>query len=394
MTVPAHVPESPLETYTTSLDVAKWVLATVEGLGEDIVSLHDPLWLVAEHTAGRENPPVWLNALVAQLRNELLDLLHEAVAARGRPAVKSARSLFDLLVTARELSLDTSLRERYERHRWLVLRDASDFEAGLAASGQSRQEAHERRVRRREVRQQADAALADYGSGYRLSWTSSRLADRAAAHGLGDDYEWYRIASAILHGSAAGVLGHYLEFKNGQRVYRAGPAMGLAPDALALGLRWARQAFEALGEEVGGASSLLAQAIQTVEAHCPEFEAALNGYDRDLWESITPSNLRLVLVLVGSVLPKWYLRVGTSSYVRPAIEPTLSQEQKDSVAALIVDAERSSFDEPQTIEVELADRGVFPVPGSAWADRPQFFQQPSLRWSASRDPRGFDIRQV
>jgi hypothetical protein len=96
MTVPAHVPESPLETYTTSLDVAKWVLATVEGLGDDIVSLHDPLWLVAEHTAGRENPPVWLNALVTQLTNELLDLLHEAVAARGRPAVKSARSLFDL----------------------------------------------------------------------------------------------------------------------------------------------------------------------------------------------------------------------------------------------------------------------------------------------------------
>jgi hypothetical protein len=185
--------------------------------------------------------------------------------------MKSARTLFELLVTAKDVVGGSwTMADRYDRHRWVVWRDLADLEDRTHRGHLSRQQAHARKVERREVDRNAAASLADYGSGFRRAWHPETLRERADSHGLGDDYEWYWLASAVLHGAAGGIVGTYTRVQGGPQLHRTGSAIGLAPDALASGLRWARMAFEALTPALGDITETMAAANQSGRGACSE----------------------------------------------------------------------------------------------------------------------------
>lgn len=102
-------------------EVAQWFLAEVPGLDEALRGLNDPIPFVLQHAVGGNEPLGWLGALINQLVNEVLDLTQDAVTGRGRPAIKSARTLFELLVTAKDVVGGSwTMADRYDRHRWVV----------------------------------------------------------------------------------------------------------------------------------------------------------------------------------------------------------------------------------------------------------------------------------
>jgi hypothetical protein len=368
------------------------VPANVEGLDAALRGLREPTLFVIEHAVGRPGPPEWVGAVVNQLNNELSDPVLDAICGRGRPAIKASRSLFDLLVTAKDIIASPAVAERYERHRWVVWRDALDLEAQTHRGYLTQAEAHRRRVNRREVEPKARAALSEYGPAFRRGWQTMNLRDRADQYGLGDDYEWYRLASAVLHGSAGGVLGTYVEFLDGPRMHRTGSALGLTPDALEFGLRWARMSFEALTAEIGEITSVMMAAIARVEALVAEFRQLIEDHDRQLWTT-NPTHLEaFMLVTRWPGPPRWYLRIAGSNWVRAAIEPTgLSNEQRSALARMVVEARANFPTDGDVISIValLDHRRIYPDPDKDWQYSPQMFQHASLRWDDPSQPRGF-----
>jgi hypothetical protein len=316
------------------------------------------------------------------------------VAGRGRPAIKSARTLFELLVTAKDI-VDGSwtMADRYDRHRWVVWRDLADLEDRTHRGHLSRQQAHARKVKRRDVDRNAATALTDYGSGFRRSWHPETLRDRADSHGLSDDYEWYRLASAVLHGSAGGIIGTYIRVQGGPQLHRTGSAIGLAPDALTFGLRWARMAFEALTPALGDITEAMMAAMSRVEALVPLFERAASDWDRELWRLLEPTKIEAFVLVTRWGKPRWYLRAGSTEWVRPAIEPQgLTDAQRDSFDEHVNRARALLRDDSDCYSIWMAvlDERVFPEPGSTWTRSPQMFEHPAFRWDAPSEPRGVE----
>jgi len=390
-----------VDSYAQVLDahsqVGQELLARVDGLDEAIRGLNDPIWFVVNHVLGAPQPLQWLGALVNQLLNELADLTHDAVCGRGRPAVKAARTIFELLVAAKDITTGPwPMADRYDRHRWLVWRDAADLEDQTRRGHLSRQETHTRKVSRREVDRNAAAAINDYGAGFRTRWHPESLRERAKNHGLGDDYEWYRLASAVLHGSAGGILGTYIEFRKGPTLHRTGSALALAPDSLTFGLRWARMAFEALTPAIGEITTMMTEAIERIEALVPRFEQVVEDYDHELWQAVEARDLELFVLVTRRGKPLWYIRARMTNWVRPAIEPQfLPTAQKEALERCAEQTRSVLRDgESRSIVVMTDDRRVFPVPGEGWRYSPQMFQQAELRWDAPSERRGFELAPI
>jgi hypothetical protein len=364
------------------------------GLDEALQGLNDPIPFVLQHAVGGAEPLDWLGALVNQLVNELLDLTQDAVTGRGRPAFKSARTIFELLVTAKDITGDPwSMSDRYDRHRWVVWRDVADLEDRTRRGRLSRQRGHALKVQKRQVDRNARDSITDYGPDFRRRWHPSTLRDRADSHGLGDDYEWYRLASAVLHGSAGGIVGTYIRVQGGPQLHRTGSAMGLAPDALTFGLRWARMAFDALTPALGDITKMMTAAISRVEALVPSFERAALDYDRELWRSLEPTKIEAFVLVTRWGKPRWYLRAGSTAWVRPGIEPQgLTGAQRDSFDGHIQWARTRLRDDSDSYSMWMAvhDERVLPAPGSTWTYSPQMFLHPEFRWDAPSEPRGVE----
>jgi hypothetical protein len=375
-------------------EVAQWFLSEVPGLDEALRGLNDPIPFVLQHAVGGNEPLDWLGALINQLVNEVFDLTQDAVTGRGRPALKSARTLFELLVTAKDV-VDGSwtMADRYDRHRWIVWRDLADLEDRTHRGHLSRQRAHARKIERRQVDRNATAAIADYGSGFRRAWHPETLRHRAESYGLGDDYEWYRLASAVLHGSAGGIIGTYIKVQGGPNLHRTGSAIGLAPDALRFGLRWAGMAFDALTPALGDITHMVTAAISKVEALVPSLERVALDYDWELWRSLEPTKIEAFVLVTRWGKPRWYLRAGSTEWVRPAIEPQgLTEAQRDSFDEMINGIRSTLRDDGDCHSMYMAvvDERVFPEPGSAWTRSPQMFLRPEFRWDAPSEPRGVE----
>src|SRR5215510_5236460 len=360
------------------------VLAHVDGLDAAIRGLREPMVFTVEHAVGRPDPPHWVGAVVNQLNNDVTDLVQDAICGRGRPAIRTARSLFDHLLTVRDVTSAATLAERYECHRWVVWHDATELAERTHRGNLTRSEAHRRRLNRREIGPEARAALAAYGRGFRREWATADRRARAGT-GLADDYEWYRLASAILHGSAGGVLGTYAEFRNGPHIHRTGSAFTLCPDALEWGLRWARLAYDALAPEVGAITRAMTDAIAEVEALTPEFRRLIEEHDRTLWTT-NPTHLEAFVLVTRWPTPRqWYLRIVGSDWVRRAIEPSELIGDTAWLDKVIADARRDFPADTDCISivVNLGHRRIYPDPDSGWPYSPQMFQHAGLNL---RDP--------
>jgi hypothetical protein len=194
--------------------------------------------------------PRSLRPILNQALNDALDLIFDCVHGRGRSAVRTARTLFELLVALDDVLANPDMDARFSRHAEVggVLFGSLWREANALPAPQS----NELQVRLRRLREdsqpQFDAAVADYGPRYPRDWAGQSLKDRADAQWAADYEAFYRWSSTEGHGTTAVQHGHWRPI-GGAPVYRLGPALAACPTALAHGLDYfdlLLERFEAL----------------------------------------------------------------------------------------------------------------------------------------------------
>jgi hypothetical protein len=159
------------------------------------------------------------------------------------------------------------------------------------------------------------------------------------------------------------------------------------------GLRWARMAFEALTPALGDITEMMNAAISRVEALVPRFERAALDWDRELWRSLEPTKIEAFVLVTRWGKLRWYLRAGSTEWIRPAIEPQgLTETQRDLFDEHVNRARAMLRDDTDcySMWMEVRDERVFPAPGSTWTRSPQMFEHPEFRWDAPWEPRGVE----
>jgi hypothetical protein len=144
-----------------------------------------------------------------QATNDLLDLCFDILTGRGRSAMRTAHALYEHCVNAHEIAVSAESRRRYLDHQHVVgqIRARMLREADFLQGNDRRAFQHEIRKLERVSEREATAAVDRYGPGFRRSWSATNLHDMANQHGLHNGYDFYRVASSTLHGSAGGSVG-------------------------------------------------------------------------------------------------------------------------------------------------------------------------------------------
>ncbi len=379
--------------------------ATDERRRGELFELHD--WL-ADHIAGRFPPILQFQAdfttgtrpfvaavtsgsdlddpqqlarsrIVNQATNDFLDLFYEAMSGRGRPAVRSARTLFEHLVNLRWTTASGAEAERYCEHA--AIGELLDLDLNTPTEDQftghdRKRVRHARKKLERRVRPAARAAIKKYGSGFQRSWTQASLRDRATAVGLAGDYDGYRLMSAMIHGSAGGDLGQRREI-DGHQVVRTGPAVDMCPYALQTGLRHFRLIVDEVRAAVGpGACQPVDDALSLLTPDALEVhEAACVQVDHELWPETPPAAVMFLRVeLDGSWT--WLLLDGERPETIEAVPVNLDSDWesfvRNEVAA--IEAANPGRTKPIVMGVERL-RGT-PKPGASWKPAADNLRQP------------------
>jgi hypothetical protein len=183
--------------------------------------------------------------------------------------------------------------------------------------------------------------IAQYGSSFRANWASASLRDRATKYGLGHEYEFYRLASMVLHGSAGGAKGT-LSTAYPLPVQRTGPSLQLCPPAYVQGLTYFRGLVERAMNDLPGVTGapLLTLLDKSLEVW-PEYRRLLTKWDEELWpEDIQDVGIGPYAILAVSRgnRRRWYLHDRALELVIQADPPApgdLTQEQTHSIDLFI-----------------------------------------------------------
>ncbi|MCA1702329.1 MAG: DUF5677 domain-containing protein [Actinobacteria bacterium] len=296
--------------------------------------------------------------------------------------MKACRSLFELLLTVKAVVQDPVERERYEDHRWVVLALAADMES--ARPVRQKGDLHWRRKTQRRIKPEFDRVIRKYGTAFKLGWRQGTLRDAATRYGLSQDYEFYRLTSAVLHGSSGGALGHYLlDTLDGEQapVYRVGLALGLCPEGFERGLRYFRQIVDETTSVVGegGTENLLGACAQLM-ACSSRYRRFLDDFDEQLWKTAPRGQIVAVAIVYSTGRCKWYLHDTNRKQMREAVEPdSLPASQRDALDRVIA-ARRSGRQVPGVSESEVLSMAiigvkVIPKPNSHWRYQGELLQQ-------------------
>jgi hypothetical protein len=234
-----------------------------------------------------------------QAVNDFSDLCFELVTCRGRPALRASRALFEHLINYRDVTDDPESQQRYERHHAVAAQVEADAEIGLnrLTGDVAKSVRHMLRKLRRDSKKDYDEAIASYGSTFRARWAKTDLRERAKRLGLDQEYEFYRLASMVLHGSAGGAKGT-LSSAYPAPVHRTGAALQLCPPAYVKGLTYFRLLIEHAGTvtpEV--ATQPLIDALSDALALWSDYRRVLLEIDAHTWPENAPAMPRAVLAI-------------------------------------------------------------------------------------------------
>lgn len=318
----------------------------------------------------------------SQAGNEVLDLLFDCCTGRGRPALKASRSLFELLLTMKDIVSDTAACERYEDHRWVAFGMALDLDKGRPVRRKG--EAHHRKKAERIIRPEYERVLAQYGGRFRLGWREGTLAGAADRHDLQDDYEFYRLASAVLHGSSGGVLGQYVIDQDAQvPVYRTGPALDLCPDALERGMAYFEQLAELTHPWAGDVAVELAEACRAVRQTALAYRSYLEDTSSSWWATVPRGMVVAVAAVDALGRCRWYLHDTGSDQIRLANPPRHIPDEAAAYLKEIVDERTAGRSLPgigddEVVSVLMIGCRATPKRGSTWRPTLGVLQQKSL----------------
>lgn len=379
-----------------STDVSSHILDSLPELEADAARFH----LAISTWVGLlvdSNHPEGIKRACSQAANEGIDLVMECLRGSGRPALKAARSLFELRLTTVDIVHDPTQLQRYEDHQWVVWKLNLDLESAKPA--RHRGDAHRRRKAEREIRPEFDRVVASYGPAFRRSWRTESLADVARRLGMMRDYDFYRLASGVLHGSSGGVIGQFvIESVEGGDVpvHRTGLAIGLCPDAWRAGLRHLRGIVEESSSLLGaGGTEELLFAISALDHRSQDFEDFMIQFDREMWATVDRGTIDAIAVIDLRGHCRWFVRDTRRNVLREAVPPAsgvVSPEQRSAIDRFCDLRRRgASIDgvsADETMTVQLFGVHLEPQPGSKWRHSGLLMQQRRF------DPGwpGFEIR--
>lgn len=339
-----------------------------------------PLTLVVHEQMDASDPiQAARSKIVHQALNDYLDLLFEASTGRGRPAVRSARSIFEHLVNQRWISSSVAEAQRYLDHaaidRELELQLDTPAEETFVGS-ERKAYRHWRRKAERQIIPAAKAVLAKYKPSFRRAWSETNLHGRASAHALGGEYDTYRLLSAAIHGSAGGDMGHRIEL-DGVPILRTGAAVSVCPLAFRSGTRYLDLLLSDLAQALGvEATDRLQQAVATVGSMLDQHRRVCLGIDQSMWPSEVPHT-----VLFLSVPPvgkwRWFLldpEEAKTIWADPiGVDATMLLRLEQMVSA--TEAANPGRDRPIVIAVEAEGR---PRLGAGWQPARQHLRRQDL----------------
>src|SRR5262245_34821376 len=114
--------------------------------------------------------------ILNQALNDFLDLFYEAMSGRGRPAARTARSLFEHVVNLRWIRSSAAEAERYMDHA--AIAELLDLELNTVTEDQftgsmRKRVRHWRYKLERRIRPAADKAIEAHGPWFRARWTQT-----------------------------------------------------------------------------------------------------------------------------------------------------------------------------------------------------------------------------
>jgi Family of unknown function (DUF5677) len=306
-----------------------------------------------------------------QAINDFVDLCYDLLTCRGRSALRVARSQFEHLVNFMDVLSDPDAQRRYEAHHAVAAQVEAAAEVGLdhLTGKELRSARHLLRKLGRDSKSDYDAATAQYGSSFRANWASGSLRDRATKYGLDGEYEFYRLASMVLHGSAGGAKGT-LSTAYPLPVHRTGPSLQLCPPAYLKGLTYFGKLVEHTTvrlPSVPGAASLTAL-DRSLEVW-PEYKRLITDWDNRLWPKDLPLGQYAILAVSRGNRRRWYVHdtaLGLVIRAEPPPPGSLSQAQEQSIDKLIAGlppGDERTDDWISTADIHLR---LIPAAGARW----------------------------
>lgn len=215
--------------------------------------------------------------------NDFNDLLFDAVSGRGRSALRSARTVFEHLLNLIALR-EPSLRTRFMCHSLVgteLVAAWNPIEPFLSGK-RLKASRHRQKKLLRDSRKEREEAIAEYGNGFRRQWHPETVRDRAVAAQLEREYEFFRAASAAVHGAASAMEDAYW-IVDGDPVIRVGPSVVMCPSALAAGLLFMKKFFSELHAELELDTTAVLDALERVSESIGDFCTHTNAVEEYLF---------------------------------------------------------------------------------------------------------------
>lgn len=243
----------------------EWCAASCPGLVAAVNLYNSGLAPLISEVADSEAHPA-TTLVVTQLINDLNDTIFDAMAGRGRSALRSARAVFEHLLNLIAVIDDTEMADRFIAH-WPVgaaLLERHDPYERRFRGKDLKAYRHRLKVARRQSASEAADSLRTYGDGFAQRWHPHTTRARAEAAGLGEHYAFYRAASQAAHGSPVGGVGTFW-LTDGRPAARVGPALSPCSVALSAVLEYGSLAMGVLAPRFASAVSV-AGAIERIGA--------------------------------------------------------------------------------------------------------------------------------
>jgi len=296
-------------------------------------------------------------------------LLYDVAYGRGRPALRTTRSLIDLAVTMADITTDPDLAERYARHEFVTATQVAETSAGLAnlRGNDLKAERHRRKKLKTSASSGLAAAIKDYGSSFRRSWHQDNLYERAKRHGLEGLYEFYRITSAGTHAAAGGLFGLGIDI-NGERTHRIGaPDLSMAAIALEQGVLAYRTLVKQLGKSYGLQTERLLRALDDLDAQYTALRKATLAIDKEVTPEFPTPKPVVIRVLHSDGRRQWMLHDVARGRLIACEAPQAPDEQLAAIEAHLDEGEqRYPTRRRPLLSIAFFGAEAQPLSGATW----------------------------